>query len=172
MKAKLRKLLVFALCGASLAGCREQPPPQRQARTDPVVGTCNATRADGTCEEYSVSLVNLIASPRQYHGRHIAVQGYFTMEFESQGLYLSRDDAVHYRGMNAIWVNVPDPRWQQPPLAGEAFVRGVFNADQKGHLNAFAASIDSAHVDWIERDTASLGRRHADAEKAPSGPAR
>src|SRR4051812_24534318 len=51
-----------------------------------------------------VSLIQLIANPEKYHNKHISVRGFYHREFESSGLYVSRDDAKYFVMENGVWV--------------------------------------------------------------------
>src|SRR5688572_23897760 len=55
------------------------------------VGGCRAP--SDTIRISKVSLVELLAKPAQYDGKRVLVSGFYHYEFESSGLYLSRDDA-------------------------------------------------------------------------------
>jgi hypothetical protein len=52
----------------------------------------------------SVSIIRLIATPEKYHGKFVRVEGYLHNQFENSAIYLSKDDADHLIGKNALWV--------------------------------------------------------------------
>lgn len=52
-----------------------------------------------------VSLVELLANPRKYHGRTVSIGGYFIDEFEDTAIYLDRDSAEFGIAANAVWVD-------------------------------------------------------------------
>jgi len=45
-----------------------------------------------------------LADPEKFDGRLISVRGFYHAEFESSGLYTSRDDARHFITESAIWI--------------------------------------------------------------------
>ena len=88
-----------------------------------------------------MSLLELIARPKDYDGKPIAVIGFAYIEFEGQGLYLHREDYEHNLGTNAVWVDV-DLRPEFTALNGRyVLVQGVFEANHMGHSGMFRGAI-------------------------------
>ena len=101
----------------------------------------------------SVSIIRLIATPEKYHGKFVGIEGYIHNQFENSAIYLSKDDADHLIGKNALWV------WYAEKVQKEALdskqepdnlryfdrkyvlIEGVFNKDDHGHLGAYSGSI-------------------------------
>ena len=95
-------------------------------------------------EEYErVSMVQLIATPREFDGKKTQVCGFATIEFEGTALYLSRDDMKYLINRNSLWLGVRD--WQakkwtvlhRRPIC----VYGVFKAADKGHMGAHSGAV-------------------------------
>jgi hypothetical protein len=107
-------------------------------------------------EVHVVSLINLIATPAQYDGRWVSVQG--VVEVSSDGepaLFLTVDDAAYGNVPNAICIATdgsPDGRW---PVEGGEWVgiRGVFDSSNRCHFGLFAGTIRD--IDRFEPLTAS-----------------
>jgi len=56
----------------------------------------------------NVSMVQLIANPKEYHGKWVRVIGFCHLEFEGNALYLHRDDFDRAISRNGVWLNPPD----------------------------------------------------------------
>src|SRR5262249_43540224 len=59
-------------------------------------------------EVVSVSLINLIATPERYDGRVVQTSGIATIAFESDAVYLSREDAAEGAIPNSIHLTFED----------------------------------------------------------------
>jgi len=90
-----------------------------------------------------VSLVRLIAAPREFDGKRVVVMGVPRIEFESNGLYLHREDFDQGLTKNALWLAVPeDKRNEWKALEGKyVLVEGTFNAENTGHFGIYSGSI-------------------------------
>lgn len=53
-----------------------------------------------------ISIVRLIATPEKYRKKPVRISGYMQVERENIAVYLSREDAAHLFGKNAIWVDL------------------------------------------------------------------
>lgn len=108
-------------------------------------------------EDYNVSIVQLLAHREHYHGKRVQVEGFMTIAFESDAIYLSADDAQHGLTGNGFWVTfaeqlLPDRPWLQPPFDRRwlqaqfdrkyVLVEGVFNKDCRGHHSLWQGSIE------------------------------
>jgi hypothetical protein len=87
-------------------------------------------------EPMDVSLVSLIASPDQYHGKLVRVVGYCWLQFEGNALYLSEADAKHHVTRNSLALELGDPLTEKEwRLSGHyALLEGTFNATKRGHM--------------------------------------
>lgn len=98
-----------------------------------------------------VSLVRLIANPEKYDGKYIRIEGlaYFDSEHYINGIFLSREDREMANGRNAIFVTF-SPSIRDADHLNNQFVlaQGVFRANDRGHLSAFASTL--ADVDRVE----------------------
>ena len=94
-----------------------------------------------------VSLINLIATPEKYDGKLVRVIGISFLEFESNGLYLSKEDLENGVTKNALWIEI------NPQTVGKTekelskyngkyiLVEGVFIKDNTGHMGLKSGSI-------------------------------
>jgi hypothetical protein len=122
-----------------------------------IVGVLLATLASGPVVEkpQSVSLVQLLASPEEYHGRFVRVEGFLHNKFENSALYLSKQDADYLIGKNAVWVSYSDGVQRQPrgdsndeqekdlSYFDRKFVllEGRFDKDIRGHMGAYSGGL-------------------------------
>jgi hypothetical protein len=98
-----------------------------------------------------VSLIALIANPGDYDGKRVRVHGFLNLEFEGNALYVGKDsfDAAIF---DAVWIERPRSLGtaQARALSGRyALVEGTFNAKERGHMGAFAGSLE--RISRLER---------------------
>lgn len=103
-----------------------------------------------------VSLVQLIANPQQFHGKHVRFIGFLRLEFEGNAIYLHREDFDYAITRDALWIDVPSAMTKaQKDAANMHYVIcvGVFNAKSRGHMGLFAGEIQqvSRLQLWAER---------------------
>jgi hypothetical protein len=56
-------------------------------------------------EPLEVSMVQLIANPKDYDGKVVRVVGFMKLEFEGNGIYLHRDDYKNNIFKNGLWID-------------------------------------------------------------------
>jgi hypothetical protein len=91
-----------------------------------------------------IPLAEVIARPRHFDGRRIAVTGFVRLQFEGDAVYVTEEDFKRGRIQNRVWLDVPenilarkeDFNWKV------ALIVGVYNAKHKGHMSAFSGSIE------------------------------
>jgi hypothetical protein len=90
-----------------------------------------------------VSMVQLIANPEKFDGKHIRVIGFLRIEFEGNALYFHREDYEIGLLKNAIWVDVTPEMQKQSSKFNMQYVllEGIFSGSEKGHMDAFSGSI-------------------------------
>ncbi len=134
--AAIAALLALALpsCSTRPAGALEQPPvaPHLEHR-------CEEKTSAGACTLYGVSLVELIARPELFNGRRVRVIGFVNVEFEGNGIYLSREDWRHAISRNGLWIDPPDS--VRTPIQRYMIVEGTFDAAHRGHMGMWSGAI-------------------------------
>jgi hypothetical protein len=96
------------------------------------------SRSEQDDDAQRISLVQLVANPHQYHGRRVRVAGFCHLEFESQGLYIHRDDFGQMLLKNGVWLDL-DPSPEQLLLSDHyVAVEGTFDAQRQGHLSMYS----------------------------------
>jgi hypothetical protein len=107
-------------------------------------------------EPLHVSLIQLIANPKQYDGKVVVVTGFVRLEFEGNAIYLHQDDYKHRITKNGLWIDVSsDIRKRQKDYEQKyVLLVGTFNANQAGHLGLWSGSIQniSSAKAWSEKD--------------------
>lgn len=129
----------------------------------------------------SVSMIQIVANPGQWHKKVVHVAGVLVLEFEGDALYLSEPDAKNRITKNAVWVNIDYGKFGIPEeepkdlekykkaaerlfelrsLVGKyVYVEGVFNKDDKGHLGLFSGELNVTRIYAIqERRLRSLSK--------------
>jgi hypothetical protein len=99
-----------------------------------------ATKDDGSCVLYEVSLVELLAIPKKFHHKRVSVVGFATLRFEGNTICINE----HY-GTGCLWLDiegVEDPGFRK----GWAVVEGRFDGENRGHMGCCAGTIDNISV--------------------------
>ena len=94
-------------------------------------------------EPLDVSLVQLIANPKDYDGKVVRVIGFMRLEFEGNGIYLHQDDYKHSIYKNALWIDVSEDMQKRKAALDQTYVlvEGTFNAKMTGHMGLWSGSI-------------------------------
>lgn len=66
---------------------------------------CVQLGSSNECAVYRAAIHELIARPRDFHGKRVRVLGYAHAEFESSGLYAHREDFEHAMYSNGLWLS-------------------------------------------------------------------
>jgi hypothetical protein len=113
-------ILIGNFCGANEALAQAEPP-----------------------EPNGVSLVQLIANPREYHEKLVRVIGFCRLEFEGDALYLHREDFEQGITKNAVWLDIEPPASVSPQNLSDGYVlvEAVFDAESKGHMDLFSGTL-------------------------------
>ena len=99
-----------------------------------------------------VSLVQLLSQPETYEGKFVRVEGFIRLEFEGNGIYLSRDDANYLIAKNSLWVEFDQNLWTDPANGKRididkmfngkfVLIEGIFDKNNKGHMGLFSGAI-------------------------------
>lgn len=90
----------------------------------------------------AVSMINLIANPKDFDGKKVRLIGYVRLEFEGDSIYLHRDDARQGNTKNGVWLDVDLPQKQRTRVNNRyAIVEGVFSMEEQGHFGLWSGSI-------------------------------
>lgn len=98
-----------------------------------------------------VSIVQLIANPRAYHGKFVRVIGFASVRFEGTAIYLNEDDYRHGIHKNGLWLDLDGGKPRREYLEFHekyVLIEGTFDANMKGHRGAFSGAI--IHIKRIE----------------------
>lgn len=96
-----------------------------------------------SAQSVDVSLINLIATPREFDGKQVRVIGFARLEFEGNAIYLHREDYLQGITKNGLWLDVERlPKKSSASVNNRyVIVEGVFSMTDKGHLGLWAGSI-------------------------------
>jgi hypothetical protein len=107
-------------------------------------------------EPLDVSLVQLIANPKNFHSKVVRVMGFVRLEFEGNAIYLHQDDYKHGIGKNGLWIDVTDDIRKKKADFDQKYVllEGTFSAKETGHMGLWSGSIQkiSRFQVWSEKD--------------------
>jgi hypothetical protein len=103
-----------------------------------------------------ISMVALLANPGTYQDVRVTATGYLHVQFEDNGLYLSKTDADYLISDNALWIEFADSVRMLPldpaghknsPLTLEYFnnkyvrLTGTFDMHGRGHMGVFQGEL-------------------------------
>ena len=96
-----------------------------------------------SAQPVDVSLISLIATPREFDGKQVRVIGFARLEFEGNAIYLHREDYLQGVTKNGLWLDVEGVRKKSAASANNRYVivEGVFSMTDKGHLGLWSGSI-------------------------------
>jgi len=91
-------------------------------------------------EPINVSLIQLIANPKEYDGKFVRVGGFASFEFEGDAIYLHKDDMRYCLTKNGLWLDTGSLGKQK--FNGKyVSVEAIFNATSKGHMGLWSGSL-------------------------------
>ena len=96
------------------------------------IGTSSYVRTDDQAED--VSLIQLIATPERFNGKHVNVTGFLHLGYEAASLYLSKEDYDHVILDNTLYIDVTDEIAKDKDKLNLKYVRlqGTFRAKRPG----------------------------------------
>jgi hypothetical protein len=101
-----------------------------------------------------VSLIQLIANPKEYHVKPVRVIGFLHLGFESDGLYLHREDYDRHISSNSVWIEAPPELKKGMQKMSDHYVllEGVFSATDRGHMGMRSGAIKKVNraMVWVE----------------------
>ena len=103
----------------------------------------------GASKPINVSLINLIASPDDFHGKKVRVIGVSVIEFEGDSLYLSREDVLNGVTKNAVWLSLnynilgKTEENLEENNGQYALIEGIFNKNNLGHMELCSGAIEN-----------------------------
>jgi hypothetical protein len=105
----------------------------------PVRSMAGAVRHDAI----GVSIIRLVASPKEYDGKAVRVLGYLNIAFEHNAIYLHREDLEHGLSINGLWIAATrEMMLELRKLSGQyVLIEGVFDSQNTGHGNLFSGAI-------------------------------
>jgi len=96
----------------------------------------------------SVSLMQLIVNPEQYHGKPVRVIGVSRIEFEGDSIWLTKEHYQHRIYKNSLWI-VPDykalgvtPQDLEKLNGKYVLMEGIFNKDNHGHMGLNSGALE------------------------------
>jgi len=93
----------------------------------------------------NTSILQLIANPQKFDKKTVRFQGVVNIEFERNGIYLSKEHWENSVTSCGIWLDI-DPKLAKSRkwANGKYFIiEGVFHAEDKGHMGLWMGSISN-----------------------------
>ena len=94
----------------------------------------------GTKEVYDVSIIRLIAAPKDYDGKMVRVVGFLNIAFEGDAIFFHEEDFRRALLNNGLGIRAkPEMRKQLEKLTGQyVLIEGVFDASLDGTAPSFS----------------------------------
>jgi len=129
MKNAFILICIFLLCGCA----------KNAEESDHAIPGAGHIRDDA---QY-VSLITLIASPKDYAGKAVRVIGYIHLEFEGDAIYLRKEDYERGLTKNGLWLDAPNKISEKMQKMTDRYVliEGVFNPENHGHMGLWSGAI-------------------------------
>lgn len=92
----------------------------------------------------SVSIVQVIANPKAYHGKFVRVIGFVSVRFEGTAVYLHEEDYKRSISKNGLWLDLNDGKPKREDMEFHekyVLIEGTFDANMKGHRGAYSGAI-------------------------------
>jgi hypothetical protein len=107
-----------------------------------VVGVGNSGAGDKMPQD--VSVVQLLATPEKFDGKLVRVFGFLRLAFESDALYLHREDDTQDLTRNAMCVDRTEgmEREQEKLNAHYVLIEATFDAEDMGHMGLFGSALE------------------------------
>ena len=145
MNLNPRLPLVAVLFASVVAGCAgadssgDGGPPSAGAALNFDRLRCASRTGRRTCELYNASVAELIANPRDFHGRKVRVVGFVHLEPEASALYLGEADYRQAIHRNGIWLNAP----AGGDTLNDRYVRveATFDATAQGNFGKWSGTL-------------------------------
>jgi len=141
MTSNLILCVLLTLTVASGCGVQKGRTPASNSNVQ------SASPAQASSPEFVglVPAIQIVANPSRFDGKRLQVLGFLHLEFEGDGIYMTREDYAYRITMNALWVSVPrsDPLHCKDINNSYAVVDGVFNASNRGHFGMFSGGIEN-----------------------------
>lgn len=109
---------------------------------------CEQLDANQRCALYGVTVAELVARPRDFHGKRVRVLGFVNLQFECNGLYSHQDDLLHGLIRNGLWIE-PTGFGADSVNNHYVLVEATFDAIRRGHFAMWSGSLH--HVTRINR---------------------
>ena len=95
--------------------------------------------------QFTISLINLIATPEKYDGKLVQVIGYLTLEFEGKAIYLHKEDYVRGISDNGFWVDFSKEILDKKDIMNYnkkyVIIVGTFDMKSLGHMGMFGRTL-------------------------------
>ena len=139
----MRKITYIAIAAIALAGCERgaQLQPPSVAVPETAVGD----------EIADVSLIQLIANPDRFEGKKVRVVGYIHREFESNGIYLHKDDYELSIYRNGLWLNGSCASNLKEYNDHYVLMEARFTGKDQGHMGLWSGALSEVTrcVPWV-----------------------
>jgi len=137
---------------------------QQHALNGQVAASSGYYPSGGGDSTENVSIVQLIANPKEFDHKRVQIIGYLRLEFEGDVIYLQEDDHRFAITKNGLWVDLPkEITPKQIAAVNNKYVicDGLFIAGEHGHMGSSSGTIKeiSRLQIWVDPADPRLPKR-------------
>jgi len=105
--------------------------------------TLGIVRSEPIKEVKNISMIELIANPEKFNGKHVRLIGYSLIKFEVHGVFVSENDAKHSIMKNGLWIVFANIELNKYKKLNEKYIliEGIFDSHKKGHFGMYSGEI-------------------------------
>ena len=104
---------------------------------------CFGTKAFGSPQAENVSIIQLIANPKEYDGKFVRLIGYVNLQFEGDAIFLHKEDCKRGITANGLWLNVDEEVLKHRKRYHHKYmlIEGTFDAKDRGHMGMWPGAV-------------------------------
>jgi hypothetical protein len=90
-----------------------------------------------------VSIIRLIASPKEFDGMIVRVEGFMHLQFEGDAIYLHKEDYDRTLTKNGLWLGATGAMRNEMLKMNDCYVliEGEFSSGDHGHMGLWSGAI-------------------------------
>jgi hypothetical protein len=95
--------------------------------------------------EMTTSIIQLVATPDNYHNNEVSVTGFLNIEFEGDAIYIHKEDYEQQLYSNGLWVDLTEEQIKEIDSLKlnkqYVLLEGTFDKNRSGHMGLWSGEI-------------------------------
>jgi hypothetical protein len=90
-----------------------------------------------------VSIIRLIATPKEFEGKIVRVEGFMHLQFEGNAIYFHKEDFERTLTKNGLWLDTSGAMRHELQKLNDRYVliEGVFSSKGQGHMGLWSGEV-------------------------------